>query len=174
MAIKRYHDMNVLAAARERIGLALDNTERTYVALSGGKDSTVLLHLVMEQAIKRGRKVAVMFIDFEAQYQETIRHLVELFELYSQWIEPHWICIPMLLRNAVTNYEPRWVCWDESKKDIWVREKPYYGKTVKDYPFAIAEMEFEEFIVLFGEWYAQGKTTSAFIGIRAQESLHRY
>jgi predicted phosphoadenosine phosphosulfate sulfurtransferase len=35
-------------------------------------------------------------------------------------------------------------------------------------------MEFEEFIVLFGEWYGQGKKTGGFIGIRAQESLHRY
>src|SRR6266566_7126942 len=77
---KSYQDMNVLQAARERIGLAIDNTERIYVALSGGKDSSVLLHLVMEQAIQRKRKVAVMFIDFEAQYQETIRHLHDLFD----------------------------------------------------------------------------------------------
>jgi predicted phosphoadenosine phosphosulfate sulfurtransferase len=35
-------------------------------------------------------------------------------------------------------------------------------------------MEFEEFIILFGEWYGQGKPTAGFIGIRAQESLHRY
>lgn len=174
MAVKRYHNMNVLEASKERIGLALDNTERAYIALSGGKDSTVMLHLVMEQAMKRNKKVAVMFIDFEAQYQETIRHLEELFELYGDHIEPHWICIPMLLRNAVTNYEPRWICWDNSKRDIWIREKPYYCKTEKDYPFALAEMEFEEFIVLFGEWYSQGKKTAAFIGIRAQESLHRY
>jgi len=171
---KSYQDMNVLQAARERIGLAIDNTERTYVALSGGKDSSVLLHLVMEQAIPRKRKVAVMFIDFEAQYQETIRHLHDLFDMYAEHIEPHWICIPMLLRNAVTNYEPRWTCWDESRRDIWVREKPYFCKTEKDYPFALPQMEFEEFIVLFGEWYGEKKETSAFIGIRAQESLHRY
>lgn len=172
--MKRYLNINVLQAARERIAEALDNTERTYVALSGGKDSSLLMHLVMEQAIPRKRKVAVMFIDFEAQYKETIRHLHELFVIYADYIEPHWICIPMLLRNAVTNYEPRWICWDESKRDIWIREKPYFCKTEKDYPFALPEMEFEEFIVLFGEWYGQGKKTSAFIGIRAQESLHRY
>ncbi len=27
---------------------------------------------------------------------------------------------------------------------------------------------------MFGEWYGEGKTTAGFIGIRAQESLHRY
>ena len=35
-------------------------------------------------------------------------------------------------------------------------------------------MEFEEFIDVFGEWYSCGKLTAGFIGIRAQESLHRY
>ncbi len=174
MAIKRYRNINVLDATQGRIKEALESTERTYVAFSGGKDSSVLLHLVMEQAIPMGRKVAVMYIDFEAQYAETIQHVAEMFELYAPFIEQHWICMPMLLRNAVTNYEPRWTCWDPEKEDIWIRPKPDGCKTEADYPFALAEMEFEEFIVLFGEWYGEGKTTSAFIGIRAQESLHRY
>jgi predicted phosphoadenosine phosphosulfate sulfurtransferase len=174
MGIKRYRDKDVLTAARERIKITFDNFERMYVAFSGGKDSSVMLHLVMDEAIKRNRKVAVMFIDFEAQYAETIAHALELFEMYKANIEPHWICIPMLLRNAVTNYEPRWTCWDPEKKDIWTRPKPTVRKTEKDYPFAVAGMEFEEFIILFGEWYGQGKKTAGFIGIRAQESLHRY
>jgi predicted phosphoadenosine phosphosulfate sulfurtransferase len=35
-------------------------------------------------------------------------------------------------------------------------------------------MEFEEFMVIFGEWYAKDVKTAAFIGIRSDESLHRY
>lgn len=174
MAIKQYQDMDVLTASRNRISEVFNNFDRIYLAFSGGKDSSVMFHLVMEQAIARNRRVAVMFIDFEAQYSETIRHAKEMFQLYADYIEPHWICIPMLLRNAVTNFEPRWTCWDETKKDIWVRQKPSFAKTEKDYPFAIPGMEFEEFIVLFGEWYGQGEKTAGFIGIRAQESLHRY
>jgi predicted phosphoadenosine phosphosulfate sulfurtransferase len=174
MGIKRYHDVDVLDAARKRISLTFDGFERVYVAFSGGKDSSVMFHLVMDEAISRGRKVAVMLIDFEAQYTETIEHATKMFELYKDHIDPHWICIPMLLRNAVTNYEPRWTCWDPEKKDLWIRDKPIVCKTERDYPFALAGMEFEEFIVLFGEWYGQGKKTAGFIGIRAQESLHRY
>lgn len=174
MAIKQFRDKDVLCAARARIAETFSSVERVYTAFSGGKDSSVMLHLVMEEAIKMERKVGVMFIDFEAQYSDTIAHAHEMFEMYKEHIDPHWICAPMLLRNAVTNYEPRWTCWDEGKKDIWIRNKPAFCKTEKDYPFAIAEMEFEEFIVLFGEWYGQGKTTAGFIGIRAQESLHRY
>lgn len=174
MGIKIYGNKSVLQAARERITKALDEVERVYVAFSGGKDSSVLLHLVMEQAIERKIKVGVMFIDFEAQYADTIRHVEDIFEMYRGNIDPHWICMPMLLRNALTNYEPRWICWESGKEDIWIREKPKQYKTEHDYPFAQPGMEFEEFIVLFGEWFGQGKKTAGFIGIRAQESLHRY
>src|SRR3990167_5995409 len=173
---KTYRSDDVLTAARKRITLTFDSFERIYVAFSGGKDSSVMLHLVMEQAVARNRKVGVMYIDFEAQYDDTIRHIREMFRIYKDHIDPHWICIPMLLRNAVTNYEPRWICWDPEKQSSWIRPKPDSAeiKTEKDYPFALPNMEFEEFIVLFGEWYGQGKKTAGFIGIRAQESLHRY
>ena len=174
MGIKKYIGCDVLTASRQRISETFDGFERVYLAFSGGKDSSVMFHLVMDEAKKRNRKVGVMYIDFEAQYADTIKHVQEMFSLYADHIEQHWVCIPMLLRNAVTNYEPRWVCWDEEKKDIWIRKKPDGCKTEKDYPFALPKMEFEEFIVLFGQWYSQGKKTAGFIGIRAQESLHRY
>src|SRR4030042_464223 len=64
--------------------------------------------------------------------------------------------------------------WDPEKPGMWIRPKPEWAKTEADYPFAIPGMEFEEFIVLFGEWYGQGQPCAGFIGIRAQESLHRY
>lgn len=174
MPIKRYSHVDVLTASRKRIEFVFDNFEKVYCAFSGGKDSTVLVHLVMEEAIKRNRKVGVMFIDFEAQYAETVSHIHKVFSMYKNNIDAHWICVQMLLRNAVTNFEPRWVCWDETKKHLWVREKPYGCKTEKDYPFCLSKMEFEEFIVLFGDWYSQDKLTAGFIAIRADESLHRY
>jgi len=174
MAIKKYRDVDVLTAARNRIKIVFDNFERVYCAFSGGKDSTVMVHLVMDEAIKRKKKVGLMFIDFEAQYTETVNNVERVFNEYREHIDPHWICVPMLLRNAVTNYEPRWICWDKDKKAIWVREKPLQAKTDKDYPFFVSEMEFEEFIILFSEWYGQGKLTAGFVGIRADESLHRY
>lgn len=174
MGIKHYRDVNVYDAAKKRIAETFDSVERVYVAFSGGKDSSVMLHLVMEEAIKRNQKIAVMYIDFEAQYQDTIDHIEEMFRIYADHIDPHWICVPMKLRNAVTNFEPQWMAWDEEKRDLWIREKPAVHKTVSDYPFAPDQMEFEEFIVLFGQWYGQGKRTAGFIGIRAQESLHRY
>ncbi len=172
--IKKYQDTDVLTAARDRIKIVFDNFEHVYCGFSGGKDSTVMLHLVLDEAIKRNRKVGILLLDLEGQYTETILHVRNIFSMYKDNIYNHWVCVQLLLRNAVTNFEPRWICWDESKKDLWVREKPEEAKGEKDYPFFVPKMEFEEFVVLFGEWYGQGKLTAGFIGIRADESLHRY
>lgn len=172
---KIYREENVLSAARRRISLALDNTERTYVAFSGGKDSTVLLHLVMEEAIKRGRKVGVMISDLEAQYTATVAHVRATVAYYKDHIDLHWMCLPLNLRNAVTNYDPQWQAWEPGKEDIWVRQPPKEAITDPAfYPWFQPGMEFEELVVLWGEWYGQGRPTSGFIGIRAQESLNRY
>lgn len=174
MQVKKYQKKNVYEASKERISKVFDGFERVFVSFSGGKDSTVMLHLVMEEAIKRNRKVGVMVIDLEAQYKDTIDHIHRMVEYYKDNMELFWCCVPLLLRNAVTAFEPRWVCWDPTKRDIWVRQMPEYAKTEKDFPFFVPEMEFEEFDVLFGDWYAQGKKCAGFIGIRADESLHRY
>lgn len=178
MGAKHYLKTTVLEESRSRIAKTFDEVERVYIAFSGGKDSSVMFHLVMEEAIKRNARVGVMYIDMEAQYADTIKHTLEMFELYKDNIDPHWICVPMRLRNALTNYEPQWIAWDPTREADWIRPKPEFAKGVKDYDFIMDDMadgvEFEEFIVMFGRWYGQGKKTAGFIGIRAQESLHRY
>lgn len=174
MATKIYQQINVLEASRDRISKTFDVFERIYISFSGGKDSSTMMHLVMQEAIKRNRKVAVLIIDLEAQYVDTIEHIEHMVEMYKDNIELHWFCGELLLRNAVSNYQPRWVCWDEEKKDVWVRTKPEKAADLSQYPFYVPKMEFEELMVIFGEWYSQGKRTAAFIGIRADESLHRY
>lgn len=174
MNIKEYQDYNVLQAAKKRIKIVFDSFEKIYISFSGGKDSTVMMHLVMEEAKKRQRKVAVLIIDLEAQYNDTILHLEKMCDMHRDHIDLHWVCAPLLLRNAVSNYDPRWCCWDEEKKDQWVRQKPFGCKDGSEYDFFVPKMEFEEFMVLWGEWYSSGSLTAAMIGIRADESLHRY
>lgn len=176
-SLKRYKSKDVLTASRERVKYMFDSFERVYVSFSGGKDSSVLLHLVMEEAIARGRKVGVLFIDLEAQYKMTIAHIEEMVTLYREHIDLHWVCLPMLLRNAVSNYEPRWCCWEPERRDMWVREFPKVDGVITDpsrYPFFQPRMEFEEFMVLWGVWYADGHPTGGCIGIRCDESLNRF
>ena len=174
MATKIYQDITVLQAAKNRISKVFDDFSRIYISFSGGKDSTVMSHLVLEEAKKRNVKVGFLIIDLEAQYTDTIKHIENMVEMYKDYIDLHWFCGELLLRNAVSNYEPRWVCWDEDKKSTWVREKPKLAADLSQYNFYVPKMEFEELMVIFGDWYSKGEKTAAFIGIRADESLHRY
>jgi len=174
MSKKKELKISVLEASRSRVSRTFDDFERIYISFSGGKDSTVMTHLVLDEAKKRGIKVGLLIIDLEAQYKATIEHIEEMIEMYSDVIELHWFCGELLLRNAVSDFEPKWVCWDESKKDLWIREKPKLASDLTQYYFYVPKMEFEELMVIFGEWYSQNKKCAAFIGIRSDESLHRY
>lgn len=166
---------NVLDAAKERIAITFDNFERIYVSFSAGKDSSVMVHLVAEEARKRKRKIGLLLIDLEAQYKLTIDHALEIFETYKDIIEPFWVSLPIHLRNAVSVYEPHWVCFEQNKKDIWIRNPPEIAITdEKHFPFFHHGMEFEEFVPKFGEWYSQGKSCACFVGIRSDESLNRF
>lgn len=172
---KRPLGIDVLAAAHQRIAWVFDNIPRIYVSFSGGKDSTVMLHLVMDEAIKRGQTVGVLFVDLEGQYKLTIDHVQEMYDLYHEHIEPYWVALPIHLRNAVSQYEPHWVCWEQGREADWVRQPPDTAITdIFYFPFFDSGMEFEDFVPAFGDWYGQGKMTACFVGIRTDESLNRW
>ena len=112
MPLKNPVNMTVLEAAKERICQTFDDFERVYLSFSAGKDSTVMLHLVAEEARKRGRKIGVLIVDLEAQYKLTMDHARKCVDMWSDVIELYWVCLPIHLRNAVSVYEPFWLCWD--------------------------------------------------------------
>jgi predicted phosphoadenosine phosphosulfate sulfurtransferase len=83
----------------------------------------------------------------------------------------------MALRNAVSVYEPKWQCWDPDQQDAWIRHPPNRPGAITDpefYPFFHRNMEFEDFMVLFGDHYGKGERTACLVGIRADESLNRF
>ena len=175
--MKRGLGVSVLEAARDRIRYTFDHFERVYVSFSGGKDSSVMFHLVMDEAIRRGRRVGVLLIDLEAQYELTIAHAEEMADMYADHIDMHWVCLPIKLRNSVSNYEPVWCAWDPERRDDWVRPMPKRLGVISDpahFDFFETRMEFEEFIELFAVWYSGGRSTAACIGIRSDESLNRW
>ncbi len=172
---KRGLGINVYEAALKRVEWTFDNFERVYVSFSAGKDSTVMLHLVAKEARRRGRRIGVLLVDLEGQYKFTIEHAHAMYSEYADVIDPYWVCLPLALRNAVSVYEPKWICWDKDEEKDWIREAPECGIVDEDYfEFFEKGMEFEEFVPLFGEWYAQGKSCACCVGIRTDESLNRY
>jgi predicted phosphoadenosine phosphosulfate sulfurtransferase len=167
--------IDVLTAARQRVEWTFDNFDRVYLSFSAGKDSTVMLHLVAEEARKRGRRFGMMLVDLEGQYRVTIEHAQRCYEMYADVAEPYWFCLPIALRNAVSVFQPQWKCWDPEKEEQWIRTPPEGAiTTAEDYPWFRDGMEFEEFVPEFGEHYAQGERTACLVGIRADESLNRF
>ena len=175
MLVKRRLGMTVLDAARQRIGWVLDTFPRVYVSFSGGKDSTVLLHLAAEAARHRGRTIGVLIVDLEGQYRLTIDHIAACLDLHRDVIEPYWVALPINLRNAVSAFEPQWLCWDPARRADWIRE-PHPDSIVDEahFPFFRRGMEFEEFVPEFGHWFGRGQATASLVGIRTDESLNRW
>ncbi|MDR1325505.1 MAG: DUF3440 domain-containing protein [Treponema sp.] len=172
---KRYLGIDVLTAARQRIAWTFDTFRKVCVSFSGGKDSTAMLHLVAEEARRRGQKFALFFLDWEAQFTLTIDHVKAMFDEYADLIEPYWVALPIRTVNSVSQFEPEWICWDPEKRDIWVREIPEWAISDESYfPFYAHAMTFEEFVPAFGAWYGGNDLTAILVGIRTSESLNRY
>lgn len=174
---KRYLEKNVLDATFERLEIIFQNFDNIYFSVSGGKDSSVMVQLANMVAKKLNKKFDVLFIDLEAQYKHTVQHIEELKQL-SQIRDFYHIALPMALRNAVSVLQPKWICWEEESKNLWVRDMPKDSINIHNCPFDWFKEgeEFEEFIVQFASWYKQkykGKVACG-IGIRTDESLNRF
>jgi len=169
---------NVLEAAKKRIAYIFNHFKYFYVSFSGGKDSGVLLNLVIQEAEKRNRlPVDVLIVDFEAQYEETHSFIKRMISTGK--INPYWICLPISLRNSLSQFQPKWLCWDPNRTKDWIKETPKHPGVISNpnaLPFFSVGMEFEEFVYRFAHWYQQEKTepVAVLIGLRADESLHRF
>lgn len=174
--MKKYIDKNVYEAAVERYDYIYKNFEKVCVSFSNGKDSGVLLNLAIEAARRHGKlPVNVLYIDMEAQYAKAIEFTHRMFSRNE--VQGWWVCLPIHLRNAVSQIKPYWVCWDKECKDAWVRDYPENKFVVKDedyFPFFRHGMEFEEFVPEFARWFSEGKKTACCVGIRSDESLNRF
>lgn len=173
---KNYRDTDVHQAAKARLRLVFQHFEQVCVAFSGGKDSTVLLHLALEVAAEMGREpVHALFVDLEGQYRATIDHVAEM--LSRSDVRPWWVCLPINLRNASSLQEPFWCAWEPGREQDWIRPMPSHPAVISDpgyFPFFRHRMEFEDFVPAFNEWLARDVSTAVLVGIRSDESLNRY
>lgn len=118
----------VLDAARDRINFIFDHFENIHVSISGGKDSTVLAHLALTEAQRRGRRIGIFFLDEEVVYQATIdqvEHIVE--EMAPGHVIPLWLQMEFNLTNAVSLTETQFVPWQPGKHTLWMRPKKSYS-----------------------------------------------
>ncbi|MDE7287139.1 MAG: phosphoadenosine phosphosulfate sulfurtransferase, partial [Lachnospiraceae bacterium] len=181
--IRKYLEQNVYEALQERMHFLFQEFENIYVSFSGGKDSGLLLNMVLDFQRKYypQRKIGVFHQDFEAQYTVTTEYVERTFERIKDEVEPYWVCLPMATRTALSSYEMYWYPWDDTKKEIWVRKMPEkeYVINMENNPITTYRyrMHQEDLAKQFGRWYRKShgnKKTVCLLGMRADESLQRY
>lgn len=181
--VREYLEQDVYEALQERLHFIFEEFDNIYVSFSGGKDSGLLLNLVLDYRKKYypHKKIGVFHQDFEAQYTVTTEYVERTFERFKDIIEPYWVCLPMATRTALSSYEMYWYPWDDSKKECWVREMPdkEYVINLENNPMTTYRyrMHQEDLEKQFGRWYRishGNKKTVCLLGLRADESLQRY
>lgn len=183
MMKREYLNENVYEALQRRLKFLFEEFDNIFVSFSGGKDSGLLLNLVLDfqKAHYPDKRIGVFHQDFEAQYSATTEYVERTFTRIEKDVEPYWVCLPMATRTALSSYEMYWYPWDNTKEDAWVRPMPQheYVINIKNNPMTTYRyrMHQEDLAKQFGRWYriAHGdKKTVCLLGIRADESLQRY
>ena len=173
--------LNVYDAAQERLDFIFSNFDRVYLSFSGGKDSGVMLNLVLDYMRKNGitKKIGIQILDNEANYTYSLEFMHRILKANLDLLDVYWCCLPITLPCTVSSYEIDWQCWGENDKHRWVRPMPDddYVVNMSNHPFGdlfYENMNYDHFWDMFAEWYSQGERTANLIGIRTDESLNRF
>lgn len=171
--------MNVYEATMKRLDFIFKEFDNISVSFSGGKDSGVLLNLCIKyiRENKLSRRISVLHLDYEAQYEMTTKYVDEVLRDNWDILDVYRICVPFKVTTCTSMHQSYWRPWDKDKKDIWVRELPSDAFSKENFPFYNENMWDYDFQQRFSLWLHErnkATKTAILVGIRTQESLHRW
>lgn len=163
-----YIDKDVYQEAKNRIRFVIGHYDHIFVSFSGGKDSLVVLELVLELYEELGitDKVNVVFRDEELIPDDVIDMVLAYY--HDPRINMRYYAVPMKSRMFILGDTIPYVQWDPSRE--WIRQKP---------DIAITQLHPENIPLVQHEMnpliYKGMKGSIAVLnGIRASESLMRF
>ena len=171
--------MNVYQAAMQRIGIIFQEFDNICISFSGGKDSGVMLNLCIDYMRQNNinRRISVMHLDYEAQYQMTTEYVDQVLSENRDIIDVYRCCVPFKGSTCTSMYESFWRPWEPSKRELWVRHLPAEHHGAECFEFFTNNMWDYDFQEMFGKWLHEkneAQRTCCLVGIRTQESLNRW
>lgn len=164
--------MDVVTAAKDRIRNVFRTAPKVRMSFSGGKDSIVLSDIVYKMCLGMEidrRKLVVDFIDEEAIFPcvETI-----VSEWRDKWqrigVQFNWWCIQVKHFSCLNSLssDETFICWDSTKRDVWVRPMP--KGAITNHPLLKERQEnYQSFLGKIS------KDSVSIIGVRTAESIQR-
>lgn len=162
-----YLKKNVWDAAQERVAWVFDEFENVIVGMSGGKDSSIVYHLALMEAEKRGRlPLKVFWLDQEAEWKMTEDYVKTI--MYDKRVDPYWFQIPFKINNATSHTTENLEIWGEGQE--WMREQD---------PISYKENIYgtDDFYKLFNaitDYHFKGQNLALLGGLRTEESPTRF
>ena len=172
MIVTKESKYTVVEAAYKRIENLFSNGIKIYFSFSGGKDSLCLAYILLDLIQKRRIDPSLLhvhFIDEEAIFpciEETVKKWRKKFLMAGATFT--WFCIQVRHFNCLNSLQDdeSFICWDEEKKDVWVRPKPSFS--VSSHPLLKERKDtYQQFLERIE---ADGITI---IAARAEESIQR-
>ena len=168
--MKVYSGLNVYEESLQRIRWIFSEFDDVIVGFSGGKDSTLVFNLTLQVARELGRlPLKVVWIDQECEWQATVDYTKSIMEMPE--VKPCWMQVPYSFTNSSNLTDDWFTCWDETKKDVWVRDKD----PMAIWDIGAGDVKFMK--AIFPKCYsycADGKRYAAIGGVRTDESFSRY
>ncbi|MFG3429563.1 DUF3440 domain-containing protein [Streptomyces californicus] len=176
--------MDVWEATQKRLKILFRDFDNVILAFSGGKDSGVMYNAVIAYMREHNitKKITVLHMDYEGQYAATTDYVTEVMTSNLDLVDPVWICLPFAAACEVSMYQDHWKPWNPQERDLWVRDLPdapgviHTGNVPDGFPEfdGVWDYTLQQQI---GGWLHRrsgAERTAVLVGIRTQESHHRY